>query len=60
MLIVEKLLFAQDGRWGNIENRRQFLFAFAEKMGFDPTIRENWKGMGPKVRNHKVWDLLVY
>jgi len=33
------------GHWGDIENRRRFLLAFAEERNFDPKVRANWKGM---------------
>ena len=30
------------GYWGDVENRRRFLFEFAEEMGFDPMVSANW------------------
>ena len=30
------------GFWAKREIRRKFLIAFAEKMGFDPTVPSNW------------------
>ena len=32
------------GYWSDKENRKKFLLEFAEKMGFDPMIAENWQG----------------
>jgi len=40
--------------WENTEYRQQYLINFANKMGFDPSIKENWKGMGPKIDLHQV------
>lgn len=42
------------GYWEDREVRREFLFAFAEKMGFDPLVKDNWKGMKYKLHANKV------
>ena len=31
--------------WANIENRRNYLCAYAHEMGFDPYSRESWNGV---------------
>jgi len=46
--------------WENTEYRQQYLINFANKMGFDPSIKENWKGMGPKIDLHQVNSKLYY
>jgi len=39
--------------WDVKENRRQFLLDFAKKNGFDPLIKENWKGMATKIQTNE-------
>ena len=57
-LLVEKGKMKKAGYWSNIKHRRQFLFTYAEKMGFDPMIRANWKGRTFSIRANKVRNLL--
>ena len=57
-LLVEKVKMKKAGYWSNIKHRRQFLFTYAEKMGFDPMIRANWKGRTFSIRANKVRNLL--
>lgn len=38
----------------DIENRRRFLLEFAEKIGFDPKVPENWRDQAVNIRAHQV------
>ena len=40
--------------WQNVENRRNFLLSFAEKMGFDPMVKHNWNGTTAKILANQV------
>jgi len=40
--------------WEDVENRRKFLRAFAEKIGFDPMVRSNWTGMTFPLQSNQV------
>ena len=44
-----KLNTWKDSKWEDQDTRRQFLRSFAEKMGFDPMIKANWKGTSSKL-----------
>jgi len=49
------------GYWQDINNRRKVLTEFAEEMGFDPTVYENWRKVpfvefvAKKVSKPKGW-----
>jgi len=58
-LLVEKVKMKKAGYWSNIKHRRQFLFAFAGKMGFDPMIKDNWKSKTFSIRANKVRNPLL-
>jgi len=40
--------------WDRLENRQQFLTAFAAQSGFDPLKAKNWRNTMPKLRAHGV------
>ena len=42
------------GYWRHIENRRKFLREFADKMGFDPTVPENWRKQSGRLKANGV------
>jgi len=42
------------GDWGDINKRREYLLAFAAKIGFDPMKKANWRGMGVRMQLNKV------
>jgi len=37
-------------QWDDVEERRQFLTAFAKKLQFDPAVDKNWQGSQPQLR----------
>ena len=45
--------------WAIRETRRQFLIGFAEKMGFNPMQKANWKGMSTRLIANKVYIILI-
>ena len=44
----------KSGYWSDIEQRKNFLLAFAEKMGFDPKVQANWKGISTHIHANQV------
>jgi hypothetical protein len=44
-LIKPKSKKKQRGYWMSIENRRKFFIEFAQEMGFDPFVPENWNNV---------------
>jgi len=42
------------GFWAKKENRKQFLLEFAEKMGFDPKVAENWRNQRAHINANNV------
>ena len=44
----------KSGYWADRGNRRTFLLAFAEKVGFDPMIKSNWQGRTAKLHANQV------
>jgi len=48
----------KSNHWATRETRRQFLIAFAEKMGFNPMQQANWKGMSTRLVANKVCTFL--
>ena len=44
----------KSGYWADREHRRNFLLAFAEKVGFDPMIKSNWQGRTAKLHANQV------
>jgi len=44
----------EERNWDDPEARRQFLLEFANKVGFDPMILDNWRDRMPQIRAHGV------
>ena len=42
------------GYWNDKENRKRFLLDFAEKMGFDPKVKDNWRGISAHLQEFKA------
>jgi len=42
------------GHWDDISNRREYLLAFANQLGFDPFVKENWKGRAQEMHRSEV------
>jgi len=42
------------GYWRNLEHRKKFLLEFANKMGFDPMIADNWQHQRYNLPAHGV------
>jgi len=44
------------GFWKNVKNVRQYFCQYAQEMGFDPTVPENWDHVSVKqMVDKKVW-----
>jgi len=44
----------QEGYWLSKENRQKFLLSFAENMGFDPNVVDNWHNTASRLRANEV------
>ena len=42
------------GYWGSPDNRKEFLLDFANKMGFDPMVSDNWRNQRYNLLAHGV------
>ena len=42
------------GHWADLQNRKRFLLAFADKIGFDPVVANNWKRQRQNLLKNEV------
>ena len=43
-----------DKNWQFVKRRRQFLFDFAKRMGFDPMVAANWRHQTQNIQDNGV------
>ena len=64
---TRSIKISKAGHWEDLENRRQFLVAFAKQMNFDPMIKANWNRPGLRnglfanevwMSSYRVWILM--
>jgi len=48
------------GYWSNVTNQREFLLAFAQNMGFDPMVIENWRSQTLNIKAHGVTTYHIF
>jgi len=56
LITKKRQVLPSTGQWGSIAKRKEFLLEFAQKVGFDPFVIDNWRNKKSQVIDYGVYS----
>ena len=56
LITKKRHVLPSTGQWGSIAKRKEFLLEFAQKIGFDPLVIDNWRNKKSEVIDYGVYS----